>query len=111
MDDSTGTLPGLSPVAGKPAHVAFDGGQMTFDAGILLLAAIEQRLGIAEQLPKITTNSPTGRISGRSWTLRADLVADFVCRLLPPVIDSAWQPASINTVRRVPVSIKSAASR
>jgi hypothetical protein len=61
MDDSTGTLPGLSPVAGKPAHVAFDGGQMTFDAGILLLAAIEQRLAIAEQLPKSTTNSPTGR--------------------------------------------------
>jgi hypothetical protein len=24
--------------------------------------------------------------------------------MLPPVIDTAWQPASINTVRRVPVS-------
>jgi Transposase DDE domain group 1 len=50
MDDSTGVLPGLSPVNGKPVHVAFDGGQMTSDAGILLLAAIEQRLGIAERL-------------------------------------------------------------
>ena len=50
MDDSTGILPGLPSVKGKPVHVAFDGGQMTSDAGILLLAAIEQRLGIAERL-------------------------------------------------------------
>src|SRR3979409_2236812 len=50
MDDSTGILPGLPSVKGKPVHVAFDGGRMTSDAGILLLAAIEQRLGIAERL-------------------------------------------------------------
>jgi len=50
MDDSTGILPSLPSVKGKPVHVAFDGGQMTSDAGILLLAAIEQRLGIAERL-------------------------------------------------------------
>ena len=31
-------------------HVAFDGGRLTSDAGILLLAAIEQRLKIAERL-------------------------------------------------------------
>jgi hypothetical protein len=43
-------LPGLPPVAGKPVHVTFDGGLMTSDAGILLLAAAEQRLGIAERL-------------------------------------------------------------
>src|SRR3977135_2235053 len=50
MDDSTGILPGLLSVKGKPGHVAFDGGRMTSDAGILLLAAVEQRLGIAERL-------------------------------------------------------------
>ncbi len=50
MDESTGILPGLPPVAGKPVHVVFDGGRMTSDAGILLLAAIEQRLGIADRL-------------------------------------------------------------
>src|SRR6267143_1463793 len=50
MDDSTGILPGLPSVKGKPVHVAFDGGRMTSDAGILLLAAIEQRLKIAERL-------------------------------------------------------------
>src|SRR5437870_1588740 len=50
MDDSTGVLLGLPSVMGKPVHVAFDGGQMTSDAGILLLAAVEQQLGIAERL-------------------------------------------------------------
>jgi hypothetical protein len=50
MDESTGVLPGLPAVAGKPVHAAFDGGRLTSDAGILLLAAIEQRLKIAERL-------------------------------------------------------------
>ena len=34
VDESKGILPGLPPVAGKPVHVAFDGGRMTSDAGI-----------------------------------------------------------------------------
>src|SRR6204780_5491463 len=50
MDNGTGILPGLPAVAGKPVHVAFDGGRLTSDAGILLLAAVEQRLGIADRL-------------------------------------------------------------
>ena len=49
MDLSTGILPGLPSVKGKPVHVAFDGGQMTSEAGILL-AGVEQRLGIAKRL-------------------------------------------------------------
>src|SRR3954463_12267862 len=47
MDEGTGILPGLPAIAGKPVHVTFDGGLMTSDAGILLLATIEQRLRIA----------------------------------------------------------------
>jgi Transposase DDE domain group 1 len=50
MNDRTGILPGFPAVAGKPVHVAFDGGRLTSDAGILLLAGIEQRLGIAKRL-------------------------------------------------------------
>src|SRR5271170_938272 len=50
MGEGTGVLPGLPAVAGKPVHVAFDGGRLTSDAGILLLAAIEQRLKLAERL-------------------------------------------------------------
>src|SRR5262249_41461613 len=50
MTEGTGILPGLRAVAGKPVHVGFDGGRLTCDAGILLLAAVEQRLRIAERL-------------------------------------------------------------
>jgi Transposase DDE domain group 1 len=50
MDESTGILPGLPAVAGKPVYVTFDGGRLTSDGGILLLAAIEKRLGIADRM-------------------------------------------------------------
>src|SRR5277367_1313167 len=50
MDDGTRILPGLPAVAGKPVHIGFDGGRLSSDAGILLLAAVEQRLKIAERL-------------------------------------------------------------
>src|SRR4051795_11494285 len=50
MGENTGILPGLPSVMGKPVHIAFDGGRLTSDAGILLLSTIEQRLGIAERL-------------------------------------------------------------
>jgi Transposase DDE domain group 1 len=39
-------------VAGKAVRVAFDGGRLTSDAGVLLLAGIERRLGIAERLAR-----------------------------------------------------------
>ena len=39
-----------SSIAGKAALITFDGGRLTSDAGILLLAGIEQRLGIAARL-------------------------------------------------------------
>ena len=50
MEEGTGILPGLPAVAGKPVDVGFDGGRLTSDGGILLVAAIEQRLKIAERL-------------------------------------------------------------
>ena len=67
MAEGTGILPGLPAVAGKPVHIGFDGGLMTSDAGILLLAGIEQRLGIAErrtiQLAPQIAPSPTVEVS------------------------------------------------
>ena len=45
-------LPGLSPVAAKPVHAAFDGGRLTSDVGVLVLAEVERRLGIAERLAR-----------------------------------------------------------
>ena len=42
----------FSPVAGKAISAAFDGGRLTSDAGVLVLAEIERRLGIAERLAR-----------------------------------------------------------
>ena len=50
MAESAPVRPRLSPVAGKPLQVAFDGGRLTSDAGVLTLAEIERRLGTAERL-------------------------------------------------------------
>ena len=52
MAENAPVLPFLSPVGGKPVHVAFDGGRLTSDAGVLVLAEIERKLGIAERLAR-----------------------------------------------------------
>ena len=52
MADDAPFLPGLSPVAGKPVQVTFDAGRLSSDGGVLVLAAIERRLGIAERLAR-----------------------------------------------------------
>ena len=50
--DLTLPLPGLSPVCGKPVVARFDGGRLSSDAGVLLLAEIERRHGIADRLAR-----------------------------------------------------------
>jgi hypothetical protein len=52
-------IPRFSPVCHrspasrcKPVHIAFDGGRLTSDGGILILAGIERRLGTAERLAR-----------------------------------------------------------
>jgi DDE family transposase len=45
-------LSGSSTIAGKGVRVAFDGGRLTADAGVLLLADVERRLAIAERLAR-----------------------------------------------------------
>src|SRR4051794_3670709 len=42
----------LSPIAGRTVHAAFDGGRLTSDAGVLVLADIERRLDIAGRLAR-----------------------------------------------------------
>ena len=37
MEEITGFLPGLPAISGKPVQIAFDGGQLTSDAGVLVL--------------------------------------------------------------------------
>ena len=45
MSNGNAVQAGLPAVGGKPVHLAFDGGRLTSDAGVLLLAPIERRLG------------------------------------------------------------------
>ena len=52
MAENAPFLPGLSPVMGKPVHLAFDGGRLISDAGVLVLAEIERRLGVAACLAR-----------------------------------------------------------
>ena len=52
MADDAPFLPGLSPVAGKPVYVTFDAGRLTSDGGVLVLAEVERRLGVAERLAR-----------------------------------------------------------
>jgi hypothetical protein len=52
MAENAAVLSGLSPAGGKAVHVAFDGGRLTSDAGVLVLAEIERRLGLAERLAR-----------------------------------------------------------
>ena len=52
MTEDALVLSGSSPIAGKGVQVAFDGGRLTSDAGVLLLADIERRLGLAERLAR-----------------------------------------------------------
>jgi hypothetical protein len=50
--DLTLPLLGLSPVCGKSIVARFDGGRLSSDGGILLLAEVERRLGIAARLAR-----------------------------------------------------------
>jgi hypothetical protein len=53
MSDTT-TAPFLFPAVGrKKVTAAFDGGRLTSDGGVMLLAAAERRLGIADRLAEL----------------------------------------------------------
>ena len=56
MAENAPFLPGLSPVGGKPVHVTFDGGRLTSDAGVLVLAEVERRLGLAGRIARCLTD-------------------------------------------------------
>ena len=45
-----------SLTASKPVALAFNGGRLTSDAGVLVLADVERRLAIAERLERCLTD-------------------------------------------------------
>src|SRR4051794_35713998 len=57
MFDDT-TAPFLFPAVGrKKVAAAFDGGRITSDGGVMLLAAAERRLGIADRLARLIADA------------------------------------------------------
>jgi hypothetical protein len=53
MAEDAPFLPGLSPVAGKPVHIAFDGGRLTSDGDILILARSNAGSASPSALPAV----------------------------------------------------------
>jgi len=50
MSESTGFLPGLSPVCGRSVLATFDGGMLSSDSGVAVLAELDRKLGISRRL-------------------------------------------------------------
>ena len=50
MSDDTIEPFGFRAIARKKLTAAFDGGRLTSDGGVMLLAAAERRMGIADRL-------------------------------------------------------------
>ena len=61
----------LPAVARKKVSAAFDGGRITSDGGVMLLAQAERRLGIADQLAQVI---PDGRDASRVVHLLPDIL-------------------------------------
>jgi Transposase DDE domain group 1 len=61
----------LPAVARKKVSAAFDGGRITSDGGVMLLAQAERRLGIADRLARII---PDGRDASRVVHLLPDIL-------------------------------------
>ncbi|WP_114946644.1 IS1380 family transposase [Microvirga calopogonii] len=114
MDDTTATFP-FPAVGRKKITAAFDGGRLSSDGGVMLLAQAERRLGIAERLARIipdrrdpsrVTHAIPDMIRARIFAiacgyedcndfgpLRADPAFKLACERLPETgTDLASQP-------------------
>jgi hypothetical protein len=56
MDDSTIEFFGFPAIARRKVVAAFDGGRLTSDGGVLLLAAAERQLGLCDQLAALISD-------------------------------------------------------
>jgi hypothetical protein len=111
MADDAPFLPGLSPIAGKPVHVIFDAGRLTSDGGVLVLAEVERRLGIAARLARCLED-PRGAGAGPARVCRDDPLPRLVDRgRTRPIsgssraairIDQAISPISASTIIALP---------
>src|SRR5580700_6806618 len=103
MGEGTGILPGLPAVAGKPVRIGFDGGQMTSDAGILLLSALERRLGLAEMIRYRAMLIAAGYPDGNDCdALRSDPVFKMAVGRLPESGEDLCSQPSISRLENLP---------
>ena len=101
---------GLPAVGRKPVVAAFDGGRITSDGGVLLLAPVERKLGIAGALAQLIADprNPAYVTHSVSGILRARILAiacgyedadDFdVCA---PTRRSSWPAAGCLTAAAI----------
>ncbi len=77
MTETIPYLPGLSPVAGKELCARFDDRRLSSDGGVLLLAGIERRLGIAALLASRVSDArdPASTTHGYADMIRARMFA------------------------------------
>jgi hypothetical protein len=119
MDDDTGLLFDLPSVGRKKVSAAFDGGRITSDGGVALLALADRRIGIVERIagliadprdPALVTHSVASILRARVLaiacgyedgndldTLRRDPAFKLACGRLP---DSGGELCSQPTVSR-----------
>src|SRR5260221_14435778 len=71
----------LPAVARKKVSAAFDGGRITSDGGVMLLAQAERRLGIADQLARVIPDErDAGRVVHRLPDLLRAPIFAIACR-------------------------------
>jgi hypothetical protein len=119
MDDDTGLLFDLPSVARKKVSAAFDGGRLTSDGGVALLALADRRIGIVDRIagliidprdPALVTHSVASILRARVLAiacgyedandldrLRGDPAFKLACGRLP---DSGGDLCSQPTVSR-----------
>jgi hypothetical protein len=86
MDDDTELPFDLPAVQRKKVSVAFDGGMLSSDAGVLLLRGVERRLGIAARL--------AGCINDRRDPARIDHTVEEMLRLRMFAIAAGYEDAN-----------------
>src|SRR3712207_2146570 len=77
MDDDTIEPFGFPAIGRKKVVAAFDGGRLTSDGGVLLLAAAERELGLCDQLAALISDprDPSRVVHPLADILRARILA------------------------------------
>ena len=77
MTDLAPAFPSMPALSGKKVSAAFDGGRITSDGGVLLLAEAERKLGIADRLAALIPDrrDPSRVLHGLGDILQARILA------------------------------------